>query len=946
VIHDLTLTEGSSGGYKDFNFSVEMLRNLGSLEPDIRIPVYLGTDTSVPSDQRATIGNDVQSQGPQYLTFKNGESTLKEVKFRIYQDSSIEVDERFKVTLGTPKANGTTNTYGIRSDGRAIGTITNDDSYVGTAILIAVQASNGFVDGGTAFFDANRNGIIDFLDLNSNGVQEPSEPDEPTATTAADGTFQLAVPIEFDLTENGAIDAEEGNVVVLGGIDTGTMLPIETRLAAPGNSSVVTPLTTIAVSMIEGFGQSTADSELVIRQYFGLADSVNLFGIDAVTETAAGNIDAPGVEAAVIEANDTAILIARLLHATSGIPLEQAARQAFDAIAEEILGGADSSELGQTNVVRSLIDTAATSSGTTIDPAIATGVAEVIAAGNLRIRQVPAGANEDFLREIKKVQAVELTQVAADIERAAAGLLSPQELIALHTGEALDDQIDQATTGDILPVQLSISDSDLVAVQQSETVTQNFTVSLSEPSTQIVRVQYRAIVPTDSELPLPTIEGELEFSPGETSMLIGIPVTPTNVVDGVTPYFVELFDPQHAVIADAIGQPIFDGPAQIVGQFAVERAVTAEDLIVQVDFVDLPGQTHTARIDWGDGKVDEPVVVSVDELHSISGSHAYDQPGSYAVQVRLTDDLGNIASVERTIVVERWLLADDPENPGKQVLTIGGTSGKDDIDIRRKSRNQIEVKVKGGFKQRFDGNQISRLVIHSGDRDDKIKIQHRLDYASEIHAGAGNDTVRGGRGSDLIFGDDGNDNLEGNHGDDSIFGGDGQDRIDGGSGNDQLFGNDGNDNISGGFGDDMIFGGEGEDDLRDWFGDDALIGGDGDDSIRDWFGDNLIVGGRGGDELRGGWGSDLLIAGRTIYDDDVSAIDAIMAEWTSNRPYGERVSKLRSGVGDPTVQLDNGTSVLDDDDADNLSGGFGLDWYFHDPGNDRIKHLGSGEETN
>ena len=344
-------------------------------------------------------------------------------------------------------------------------------------------------------------------------------------------------------------------------------------------------------------------------------------------------------------------------------------------------------------------------------------------------------------------------------------------------------QIDQAIVGDILPVELSLSDSDLVAVQLSETATQTFTVSLSEPSTQTVRVQYRAVVPADSEFPLPMTTGELEFSPGQTSMSIGIQVDPSSVVDGVTPYFVELLNPQHALIVDAIGQPLFDGPPQVIDLFAVEQAVRAQDLVVQVDFTDLPGQTHHARIDWGDGKVDAPTITTVDELRSVSGSHAYNRPGDFVVQIRLSDDLGNTVEVERTIVVKQWHLADDPENPGKQILTIGGTSGKDEIDVRRKSRNQIEVTVKGHTKQRFDGSRISRLIIHSGGRDDRIKVDRKLSHPTEIHAGPGNDTVQGGGGSDLIYGDGGNDKLDGNRGNDTIFGNEGDDTISGGVGN-------------------------------------------------------------------------------------------------------------------------------------------------------------------
>ncbi|MFM9841835.1 MAG: Ig-like domain-containing protein [Dongiaceae bacterium] len=64
----------------------------------------------------------------------------------------------------------------------------------------------------------------------------------------------------------------------------------------------------------------------------------------------------------------------------------------------------------------------------------------------------------------------------------------------------------------------------------------------------------------------------------------------------------------------------------------------------------------------------------------------------------------------------------------------------------------------------------------------------------------GNDTIRGGRGSDLIFGDNGNGGSAG-----------GNDLIEGGRGNDLLFGEGGNDTLVGGRGFDIMDGGAGAD---------------------------------------------------------------------------------------------------------------------------------------
>jgi Ca2+-binding RTX toxin-like protein len=73
-----------------------------------------------------------------------------------------------------------------------------------------------------------------------------------------------------------------------------------------------------------------------------------------------------------------------------------------------------------------------------------------------------------------------------------------------------------------------------------------------------------------------------------------------------------------------------------------------------------------------------------------------------------------------------------------------------------------------------------------------------------ISAQAGNDTIRGGNGNDILSGQAGNDTIRGGIGSDGLAGGDGNDRLLGGAGNDRLAGHAGNDTLTGGSGNDRF----------------------------------------------------------------------------------------------------------------------------------------------
>ncbi|BBS85833.1 hypothetical protein WP7W18E02_07300 [Aeromonas media] len=100
------------------------------------------------------------------------------------------------------------------------------------------------------------------------------------------------------------------------------------------------------------------------------------------------------------------------------------------------------------------------------------------------------------------------------------------------------------------------------------------------------------------------------------------------------------------------------------------------------------------------------------------------------------------------------------------------------------------------------------------------------DHASEFDQSSTNDK------GDTLYGGDGNDILFGQGGDDFLYGGAGNDILFGGSGNDTLYGESGSDVLSGGSGNDTLYGGTGNDVLSGGLGNDILIGGAGDDILK------------------------------------------------------------------------------------------------------------------
>jgi Ca2+-binding RTX toxin-like protein len=139
--------------------------------------------------------------------------------------------------------------------------------------------------------------------------------------------------------------------------------------------------------------------------------------------------------------------------------------------------------------------------------------------------------------------------------------------------------------------------------------------------------------------------------------------------------------------------------------------------------------------------------------------------------------------------------------------------------------------------------------------------------------------------------------------------------------------------LDGGGGDDVLMGCE-------HGGTAIILGGEGNDVIMGGHKADIIIGGAGEDILSGDEGSDLIVGGSTQYDANEQALFSLLKEWSSTRSLAQRVKNIRTGSGPVLrslgLRLQAGQSVVDNE-VDTIFGEGGADWFFADPGIDRLR---------
>jgi len=242
---------------------------------------------------------------------------------------------------------------------------------------------------------------------------------------------------------------------------------------------------------------------------------------------------------------------------------------------------------------------------------------------------------------------------------------------------------------------------------------------------------------------------------------------------------------------------------------------------------------------------------------------------------RMTDDVGP-ASVDASYSVFNFLdgaggIEAFAGNSGGPLWYQSGANEASLVGIA--STGEWATDIWGNYdliQDWIDGNDTLLGGNGGGDGgDDRIDEFLPGDPTAElIYANDGADTVYGAGGGDEIYGNQGNDRIFGEAGDDRLFGGQ-----NGGPPTEDAYGRQrqqqGTETVSGGSGDDLIYGNYGSDLLQGGFDDDTLFGGQGSDTLVGGAGDDLLWGNRGSDTLTGGLGADTMFALNTgnTFDD-------------------------------------------------------------------------------
>ena len=232
-----------------------------------------------------------------------------------------------------------------------------------------------------------------------------------------------------------------------------------------------------------------------------------------------------------------------------------------------------------------------------------------------------------------------------------------------------------------------------------------------------------------------------------------------------------------------------------------------------------------------------------------------------------------------------------------------------------------------------------------------------------MNGGNGNDALWGRNGDDTLNGGDGNDELNGENGNDILFGGNGNDTLNGGAGNDILYGQNGNDILIGGTGNDMLYGGSGQKDcyqFQEGHGQDVIVGSANSNDVvfKEAYSANAVFSRYGYDLIIHAYGSDDSVTINNyfysnnnqpfnfIFDDKTINYQYIENNYTlttignsrGNSLYGwEGKNILYGGAGNDNLYGKNKDDILNGDDGDDyLDGQGGNDTLNGGAGNDRL----------
>ncbi|MCT7954400.1 choice-of-anchor D domain-containing protein [Laspinema palackyanum] len=294
-------------------------------------------------------------------------------------------------------------------------------------------AMDGYIANAEIFFDANKNGLRD--------------ENEAVGTTDENGLFKFEASLEaFDSNGNGKLDASEGHIVVVGGIDTANGLPLETPLKATPDSLMVSLLTSITADLIDE-GLSPFEANDKVKQALSLPDNVDLSTFDPIAATEQNIAGGAAINLSMVQVQNLVTQTAALIDGASSLSRADIAGMVVKSLANS-LQSVTRFDVTSSAQLQTVIEGAAQKVQES-DPSVnldelrtmASSAAQVMAAANQQIAQAVANGGTDINGAIALVQKVSLDGTTKDFLAAGSGELSLEELVAKNTGDGLTSRI-------------------------------------------------------------------------------------------------------------------------------------------------------------------------------------------------------------------------------------------------------------------------------------------------------------------------------------------------------------------------------------------------------------------------------------------------------------------------------------------------------------------------
>jgi uncharacterized delta-60 repeat protein len=297
--------------------------------------------------------------------------------------------------------------------------------------VVTGVAVDGYLVGTTVFFDADSDGMLDA--------------GEPSTETDDAGGFSLGIDVAAaDTSGNGSLDAGEGRLASIGGMDISTGLRNTVTLTAPPGAAVISPLSTLVQAIVEADPTKTpAAAEGLVKAAFGIPAGISLLNDDPVAAALAGG---PGAVSTFARSINLAVFLSQAGALVSGGNPESAGDASAvlaAALADIILQGG-AVDLSDPATISGILTSAASEiPGLALTPQQLSGAAGLISASNALVNGAPG------VTAIVQSQTVAQGPIVEDLSRVASGEKLIGNLIVNYSPAVLAQLASQAPVGSI-----------------------------------------------------------------------------------------------------------------------------------------------------------------------------------------------------------------------------------------------------------------------------------------------------------------------------------------------------------------------------------------------------------------------------------------------------------------------------------------------------------------